>query len=337
MASASTSSAGRSPRSRSRAKSAGMVTTNWTSPRVEQPVDLGLAVGDARRCGSSRCSPAPPTKLRVKSLSSSASTAVGRCFGSVLIAKPNSSSCMIGMPTIIAKVSRSRRIWTNSLTIIAHRREQGEPAAAHAQLSRALLHQVDEHVLERRRRSRCQVSPGAPRKGAIAASSAAPSVPLTCSVAPNGATISTPGCAAQRPRHARRRPCRSAYQVTRPEPRDHLGDRCPAVEQLAVGDVGEAVAALGLVHVVRGDQHGEPVGGEPVDLVPELAPRLGVDAGGGLVEQQQLGLVQDRRRPAPGAASSRRRARRRAGPGGRVRPSRSSASSHRARGAGPCA
>ena len=30
-----------------------------------------------------------------------------------------------------------------------------------------------------------------------------------------------------------------------------------------------------------------------MDLVPELAPRLGVDAGGGLVEQQQLGLGQD--------------------------------------------
>ena len=52
------------------------------------------------------------------------------------------------------------------------------------------------------------------------------------------------------------------------------------------------VAALGLVHVVGADQHGHAVGGEPVDLVPELAPRLGIDAGGGLVEQQQLGLVQ---------------------------------------------
>ena len=59
-------------------------------------------------------------------------------------------------------------------------------------------------------------------------------------------------------------------------------------QQFAVGDVGDLVAALGLVHVVGRDQHGEPVGGERVDLVPELAPRLGIDAGGRLVEQQQL-------------------------------------------------
>ena len=55
------------------------------------------------------------------------------------------------------------------------------------------------------------------------------------------------------------------------------------------------MAALGLVHVVRADQDGHAVFGEPVDLVPELAPGLRVDAGGGLVEQQQLGLVQDGR------------------------------------------
>ncbi len=41
-----------------------------------------------------------------------------------------------------------------------------------------------------------------------------------------------------------------------------------------------------------GDQHGQALVGEVVDLVPEVAPRLGVDAGGGFVEQQQPGLVQ---------------------------------------------
>ena len=53
------------------------------------------------------------------------------------------------------------------------------------------------------------------------------------------------------------------------------------------------MAALGLVHVVGRDQHGDALGGEVVDLVPELAPRLGIDAGRGLVEQQQLRLRQD--------------------------------------------
>ena len=69
--------------------------------------------------------------------------------------------------------------------------------------------------------------------------------------------------------------------------RDHLLDRAVR-QQIAIGDIGDLVTALGLVHVMGGDQHGQPVGGERVDLVPEIAPRLGIDAGGRLVEQQQL-------------------------------------------------
>ena len=53
------------------------------------------------------------------------------------------------------------------------------------------------------------------------------------------------------------------------------------------------MAAFGLVHVMGGDEHGDALGGKVVDLVPELTPRLGIDAGGGLVEQQQSGLRQD--------------------------------------------
>ena len=53
------------------------------------------------------------------------------------------------------------------------------------------------------------------------------------------------------------------------------------------------MAALGLVHVMGRDEHGEPFGGEAVDLVPELAPRLRIDARGRLVEQQQLRPVHD--------------------------------------------
>ena len=69
--------------------------------------------------------------------------------------------------------------------------------------------------------------------------------------------------------------------------RDHLLDGA-VHQQFAIGDIGDLVAALGLVHVVGGDQHGEAVGGQRMDLVPEFAPRLGVDARGRLVEQQQL-------------------------------------------------
>ena len=68
--------------------------------------------------------------------------------------------------------------------------------------------------------------------------------------------------------------------------RHHLLDGALG-DQAAVGDVVDAVAALGLVHVVGGDEHGHAALGQPVDLVPELAARLGVDAGGRLVEEQE--------------------------------------------------
>ena len=46
--------------------------------------------------------------LRENSLRSASSSIVGMCFGSELIAKPKRTSWMIGMPTIMPNVSRSR-------------------------------------------------------------------------------------------------------------------------------------------------------------------------------------------------------------------------------------
>ena len=74
-------------------------------------------------------------------------------------------------------------------------------------------------------------------------------------------------------------------------PGDHLVGGA-AGEQLAISDIGDVVAALGLVHIMGRDEHGEAARGERVDLVPEGAAGLRIDAGGGLVEQQQLRLVQ---------------------------------------------
>ena len=68
---------------------------------------------------------------------------------------------------------------------------------------------------------------------------------------------------------------------------DHLLD-CSVCEQLAVGNVRDLVTALGFIHVVRRDQHGEPVRGERMDLVPEFTPRFGIDTRGRLVQQQRL-------------------------------------------------
>ena len=123
-----------------------------------------------------------------------------------------------------------------------------------------------------------------------AARGPAGSVPLTCRVVAERRHHLDAGPSAQARRPAASSPGPSACQVTRSDAAI-TSSTVPCGQQPAVGDVGDAVAALGLVHVVGADQHGHAVGGQPVDLVPELAPRLGVDAGGGLVEQQQLRLV----------------------------------------------
>ena len=70
---------------------------------------------------------------------------------------------------------------------------------------------------------------------------------------------------------------------------DHLGNGALR-QELAVGDVRDLVAALGLVHVVGRDEHRHAGGRELVDLAPEFAPRLRVDTGRRLVEKQEIGL-----------------------------------------------
>ena len=67
--------------------------------------------------------------------------------------------------------------------------------------------------------------------------------------------------------------------------RDHFADGAMH-QQMTIGDVRDLVTALRLVHIVRGDEDREPIGRERMDLVPEFAPRLRVDAGGRLIEQK---------------------------------------------------
>ena len=65
---------------------------------------------------------------------------------------------------------------------------------------------------------------------------------------------------------------------------NHLVDGA-ARQHLAEGDIRYLVAALGFVHVMRGDEDGETAGGEFVNLAPEIAPRLRIDARGRFIEQ----------------------------------------------------
>src|ERR1041385_3800269 len=78
-------------------------------------------------------------------------------------------------------------------------------------------------------------------------------------------------------------------------PYDDLLGR-PRIEQRAAKDEGEPMTSLGLVHVMSREKHGGPLRRDPVDLVPEFAPAHGVDAGRGLVEKNERGLVDCRAR-----------------------------------------
>src|SRR5581483_3494074 len=56
-------------------------------------------------------------------------------------------------------------------------------------------------------------------------------------------------------------------------------------------DVGELVAALRLVHVVRADQHGYALACQAMQLLPEIPSSGRIYPGGGLIEQEQPRLV----------------------------------------------
>ena len=92
---------------------------------------------------------------------------------------------------------------------------------------------------------------------------------------------------------------RSSYRLV-PGGR-HFGQRLEFVrlaqhEQPRHVDVADVGAALGLVHVVRGDEQRHAAGGQLEQQVPQLPPGDGVDAGRRLVEKQQFGLVNQRTR-----------------------------------------
>jgi hypothetical protein len=67
----------------------------------------------------------------------------------------------------------------------------------------------------------------------------------------------------------------------------HLYHPAPADHADPVGQV------LGLVQVVGGEQHRGALVPQSADEVPELAAHLRVEAGGGLVQEQQLGAADD--------------------------------------------
>jgi hypothetical protein len=65
-------------------------------------------------------------------------------------------------------------------------------------------------------------------------------------------------------------------------------------EDLAVVDDGEAIAELvGLFHVMRGEDDGDALAAKALDGFPHGDAALGIEASGGLVEEEDLGMVGD--------------------------------------------
>jgi len=98
------------------------------------------------------------------------------------------------------------------------------------------------------------------------------------------------------PAHQRNARCRAADGVDRTD-----------LDQPAVGDDSRAIAELrGLVEVVSGQQDRRALALELLDQRPELTARLGVEPGGGLVEEEQLGPAEDPQGDVEAAARRRR-------------------------------
>ena len=92
------------------------------------------------------------------------------------------------------------------------------------------------------------------------------------------------------------RPAAHDHDVLPQEVAEHALRRAVG-DHAAAGQHGEHVAQpLRLVHVVRGEDHAEPVGAEPLDELPHGHARLGIEPGGGLVQEEQSRPVDDRAR-----------------------------------------
>ena len=82
--------------------------------------------------------------------------------------------------------------------------------------------------------------------------------------------------------------------------RVHGGQRLQLVrragdQELGQVEVADLAAALGLVHVVRGDEQRDALGRELEQQIPQLAARDRIDARGRLVEEDDARLVHQRR------------------------------------------
>ena len=215
---------------------------------------------------------------------------------------------------IMRSVNGSRRTWIHSLRSTARKRRKENPFTT---ASWPTAQQMDEHVFKLRR----DLVPVQRRRPGDAWPVPAPPGPCRRCAAPSRTPPPPPrpaSRAAGAPPYRGRAPV--AVERHQPAAPRHLIRRALHHDP-AVGQIDDAPAALRLVHVMGRHQDRQAVRRHVVDQVPELAARLGVDAGRRLVEQQQLRLVQDaggQRQPLLPAA---RQLRRPTGPRGPPAPS----------------
>ena len=198
---------------------------------------------------------------------------------------------------IMPNVRRSRASCRTSLLVIARggaasrlRRRAGSSARGRSRSRprtrpRGWRAPVSRARRRRAARRRCATRSAGSR---VAGSSS------TCSRVPSCATLSTAAsCASARARGDRVR--RLDLDHVRRDLRHQLLRRALRDDAAARED-RQFVAALGLVHVVRRHQDRHAARHQREQALPEVAPALRIDGAGGLVEQQQFGFVQRRRR-----------------------------------------
>ena len=57
---------------------------------------------------------------------------------------------------------------------------------------------------------------------------------------------------------------------------------------------GDTVTILRLIHIMGGDEDRDPPGSRFIDQLPELAAGDGIDASGRLIQENDLGIMDDR-------------------------------------------
>src|SRR5439155_22940204 len=251
--------------------------------------------------------------FRASTLPDRSTTAVGTCLTSVLIAQPKMKSMATGTNSMSVSASRSRQSWRNSFAMMPWRRLPTSPPPglersellAHAGLALA-IDERHEEVLHVR------LDLVDPVPGDAAGREVLPHG-RDLEVAPRG---DEPHSGA-RPDHLLdgvpvREDIGGGPRVHRLE-LDHrsverLGldlRRAPVGDEPALVDEAEGVAQLRLVHVVGRHEDRRARVGEPPDDRPERAPRDRIDAGGGLVQEDQPRAVHKgarEREPLPVAA-----------------------------------